>query len=159
VLSIEESGEGTSIRLLLPSIPAPVRSGNHHSIEPLSSSRTVLVVDDDEGNRRLARFTLEGAGHLVLEASNGREAEAILAGAHVDLLITAVIMPEQDGLETIKAVRKSHPLLRIIAMSEATAGYQLRAAKLLGADAVIAKPLTHGVLGDAVRETLGAQKR
>jgi CheY-like chemotaxis protein len=148
-----------AVRVLLPTTtrPAPSVDGVARAVDRARVARVILVVDDEPAARELIRTTLEGAGYDVLEACNGREAEAVLAGSHVDLMITDIVMPEQDGLETIKAVRKTHPLLRIIAMSDAASGYQLRAAKLLGADAVIAKPLTHGVLGDTVRSQLGGR--
>jgi CheY-like chemotaxis protein len=114
----------------------------------------ILVVDDDPAQRGLAREALEAAGYEIVEAANGKEAETVLSDTHIDLMITDIVMPEQDGLETIKSVRKAYPSLRIIAMSETAGGYQLRAAKHLGADAIIVKPLTHGTLWDVVRTEL-----
>jgi CheY-like chemotaxis protein len=147
------------VRVLLPTIsrPVPLAGRAARVADVAGMARVILVVDDEPAARELIRTTLEGAGYDVLEACDGREAEAVLAGSHVDLMITDIVMPEQDGLETIKAVRKSYPLLKIIAMSDTAGGYQLRAARLLGADAVIAKPLTHGVLGDAVSSQLGGR--
>ena len=57
-----------------------------------------------------------------MEAAHGKEAEAILAAGQVDLMITDIVMPEQDGLETILSVRAVYPGLKIIAVAESDGG-------------------------------------
>ena len=145
-------------KIILPSMvrsAAPAFGIRRNPAASAGPGRVVLIVDDDSAERELAREALEASGYEIVEARNGREAEGVLARTHVDLMITDIVMPEQDGLETIKSVRKAYPLLKIVAMSETTGGYQLRAARLLGADAILAKPLTHGLVGDVVRTQLG----
>ena len=60
---------------------------------------TILVIDDQEPIRALLRLALEGAGHDVLEASNGRLGLALYRASEADLIITDIVMPEMDGLE------------------------------------------------------------
>jgi two-component system, cell cycle sensor histidine kinase and response regulator CckA len=146
------AGQGVTVTVLLPRM----MEADFSTTRKLSP--VILVVDDDAAAREPMRITLEDAGYEVLEAANGREAESILAARLVHLMVTDVVMPEQDGLETIKAVRKSHPYLRIIAMSETPGDYQLQAAKLLGAHAVICKPLIGNGLCEAVRNEIGGPR-
>jgi two-component system, cell cycle sensor histidine kinase and response regulator CckA len=106
-----------------------------------SSSRSILIVDDDPEVLNLLRFVLEGEGYDIRSAQNGREAMAQLKEVPVGIILTDLAMPEQDGIETILAVRKEYPNLRVIAMSGTFASSVLDAARHLGADAVLAKPI------------------
>ena len=67
---------------------------------------SILVIDDERHIRDLLRKVLEGAGHTVKEASNGRDAMRIWRESPVDLIITDILMPEQDGLEFIRELRR-----------------------------------------------------
>ncbi len=78
---------------------------------------TILVVDDDPQIRKLCRITLEGAGKLVKEADNGKQALAAIKRAHVDLILLDLCMPDMDGLEFLKAVRVDSPQLKIVTIS------------------------------------------
>jgi CheY-like chemotaxis protein len=77
----------------------------------------VLVVDDDEILRQIVFRAVQSMGHDVAEAKNGVEAIEFCQTHSIDLLITDVIMPEKDGIETIRVVRKKWPTVKIIAMS------------------------------------------
>ena len=77
----------------------------------------ILIIDDDHQFRKMLRKTLEHDGYEVLEASNGLEGVNIFKEHHADLVITDIIMPEQEGIETIAQLRKDYPTLKIIAMS------------------------------------------
>ena len=104
---------------------------------------TILIVDDDDALRTLLRRVLARAGYSTLEASNGREALACLGTQTVDLMITDLFMPQQDGLETILALRRMNRALPIIAMSGGGSAAQfemLRTASLFGAARVLMKP-------------------
>jgi DNA-binding NarL/FixJ family response regulator len=72
----------------------------------------------------------------------------------VDLVITDLVMPEQEGIETIRALRKEAPGVRIVAMSGAFGGQYLKTAQLLGADAVLAKPVGSELLLAKVAQVL-----
>lgn len=105
------------------------------------STATILVVDDDPGVREVIRSMLESAGYEVMAAENGREALKILRSSHVDLILTDLVMPEQEGIETIKTLRREYPNLKVIAMSGAFGGDYLRIASYLGAHATLPKPI------------------
>jgi PAS domain S-box-containing protein len=113
--------------------------------------RTILVVDDEEAVRRLLQDML-GDRYRVLVAADGREAlETIEGEPNLDLVITDLVMPNLEGIETIQAIRKVRPGLKIVAMSGAFGGHFLKSAKVLGADAALMKPIQV----DTLRKTLG----
>lgn len=121
-------------------------------------SARVLVVDDDPAVRDLVAAMLEGGGYPVAVASNGREALAMLASEGFDVIITDLVMPEQEGIETIKAIRLDYPAAKVIAMSGAFGGDYLRIAGYMGAHATIAKPLRIKTVLDAVQKVLNTKK-
>jgi CheY-like chemotaxis protein len=120
------------------------------------AAAVVLVVDDDGDVRKLLRLMLESGGYRVLEACDGRQALDKVRSESVDLVMTDLVMPEQEGLETIQAIRREHPLLKMIAMSGAFGGELLRAAKLLGAHSALLKPLRVEDVLRAVASALAA---
>ena len=121
----------------------------------------ILVVDDEEIIRFTLRQILEKAGHEVLEAANGRDAQDSYEEHRVDLVITDIIMPEKEGIETIVELRQRQPDLRIIAVSGGgrtrTLDY-LEIAERLGADGALAKPLNRQAVIDAVDKALGTAR-
>jgi CheY-like chemotaxis protein len=118
----------------------------------MQDSQSVLVVDDYDQIRIILRRILQDAGYEVFEASNGRQAIDQLRKNAADLVITDLIMPEQEGLETIQFLRNERPDLKIIAMS---GGQCLPLAEKLGADLTLAKPLHAEKVLEAVRALLG----
>ena len=105
----------------------------------------ILVADDDDFIRLLLRRTLERAGYLVSEASNGREAMRLYNDLRPACVITDLVMPEQEGIETIMQMRQHSHTAPIIATSgqfDAMAAHYLKVAQSLGADAVLQKPFT-----------------
>ena len=118
----------------------------------------VLVADDEDMVRMVVKQTLVKAGIDVVEASNGREALEMQASDPSDVLITDIIMPEQEGIETIVQMRKDYPDLPIIAMSgggRIGATDYLQAAKEFGARHVLEKPFDRKELLLAVQDCLG----
>jgi len=114
----------------------------------------LLIVDDDAQIRSFLATLLEADGYTVVQASNGREAQARCHESALDLVITDLIMPEQEGLETIHAIRHQWPDIPVIAISGAYGGAYLELAKKLGAQAVFRKPFqAHAVLGEVSRLT------
>jgi len=87
--------------------------------------QSILIVDDYDQIRNLLRRILQGAGYEVFEASNGRQAIKWLGENAADLVITDLIMPEQEGLETIQFLRSERPNLKIVAMSCTAEGQYL----------------------------------
>lgn len=114
----------------------------------------ILVVDDDVQVRSFLATVLEVEGYRVFQACNGKEAQALLREGVADLVITDLVMPEQEGLETIHAVRRLWPRLPIMAISGAFGGAYLDLAKKLGADAVLRKPFEPDVVLSEVRRLI-----
>jgi DNA-binding response OmpR family regulator len=119
----------------------------------------VLIIDDDEQVRAFLFEILERAGFAVVEAANGMEGLKLYRSQPTDLVITDLIMPEKEGVETIVELRREFPNARVIAISgggrSGTKDYLAIAAKL-GARRTVAKPFSRQELLDAVRDTLAA---
>ncbi|MFI5381934.1 MAG: response regulator, partial [Tepidisphaerales bacterium] len=114
----------------------------------------ILVADDEAGVRGLLRAVLEDSGYEVTEAADGKEALKQALAGRVDLVITDLVMPEQEGIETIQALRRDVPGVGVIAISGAFEGQFLKTALLLGADAVLSKPVSAELLLARVAEVL-----
>ncbi len=113
----------------------------------------ILVVDDEELARFTIRDILETAGHQVEEATNGVEALAIQSASPFDLVITDIIMPEKEGVETIIELKQLYPSLKIIAISGGGRTRNLDFLKLgkdLGADSILPKPFSDDDLMEQV---------
>ena len=104
---------------------------------------TILVIDDQEPLRKLLRTVLEGAGHEVTEAPNGRLGLAAYRERPADLIITDILMPEMNGLDLILELTRAVLDVKVIAMSGAhDTENALDAAKLLGARHTLHKPFS-----------------
>jgi CheY-like chemotaxis protein len=117
----------------------------------------ILLVDDDESFRKMVRLTLTKFGYDVVEAANGKDAVKVHAAGPADLIMTDLIMPEQEGLETIQLFRKQHPNVKIVAMSgggRINGQDFLVIAKFFGADRTINKPFANRELADLLAELL-----
>ena len=118
---------------------------------------TVLVIDDDPQIWRVVARVLSGAGFRVLEASDGRKGVRLFRDHRPEVILTDILMPEQEGLETIRELRREAPGVAIIAMSgEGQTGTMqfLDFATKLGADAALAKPFRAAELIEAVARLL-----
>ncbi len=116
---------------------------------------TILVIDDQEPIRSLLRIALEGAGHEVLEASNGRLGLELYRERSADLIITDIVMPEMNGLEMMLELTRNFLNVKVIAISGGLESEgPLNVAKLLGARQTFQKPLGMGELLSAVRYDL-----
>jgi len=115
----------------------------------------ILIIDDDHQIRALLRKSLEKAGYGVIEARNGKEGLRLFRQTPPALVITDLLMPDQDGLEVIMAVRRDAPTVRIIAFSGGAEGFDcLEPAQLLGAHRTMRKPISMAELLQAVQEEL-----
>jgi len=85
----------------------------------------ILIIDDEESIRNVLSSLLQDAGYEVMEAENGRVGLQQCKRMPVDLVITDIIMPEGEGLETIRELRRSYPGLKIFAMTGARISKQL----------------------------------
>lgn len=121
----------------------------------------ILVIDDEDLARFTVRKYLASAGHSVLEARDGKEGLTLQEQDPCDLVITDIIMPEKEGLETILELRQADPKLPIIAISgggrQGYADY-LEAAKPFGANFSLAKPFSQEDLLGAVESCLSETK-
>jgi len=116
----------------------------------------ILVIDDDAALRTIVRKMLE-ADHEVVEAANGNEGLTLFRQGGADLVISDLIMPDRDGIETIQELREGWPGVKILAMSGGGSidpRERLIDAELLGADASLLKPFTMASLRVAVAELL-----
>jgi CheY-like chemotaxis protein len=130
-----------------PTGPAPSAS------QPANPSQRVLVVDDDPTVRRVCRTLLEFLGHTVVEAINGAEALKAMPRVEPDVVLLDMMMPEKDGIETLREIREFDPITPIIAMSggnRVDAALCLRFASSLGAPLVLLKPFTADELDAAL---------
>ncbi len=117
----------------------------------------ILVIDDDSQIRLMLRLMLVWAGYEVVEAENGREGLLRQQEHQADLVITDLIMPEQEGLETIAILRARYPDLKIIAISgggRIAPDRYLPTALELGANRAFSKPFDIHLLAAAIKELL-----
>ena len=153
-----EPGRGTTFRVYLPRLdaePAPV----DRSARPAAAAggtETILLVEDEEGVRELARDILRASGYTVLEARNGPEA-LLLCERHqgqLDMLLTDVVMPRMSGRELAERLAPLRPDLSVLYMSGYTDDAVIRHGVLGAGTAFLQKPFTPAALVLRVRETL-----
>src|SRR5712672_3319743 len=119
----------------------------------------ILVIDDQESIRRVVRRALEQDGHEVFDASDGELGMEILESQSFEVVITDIFMPGQDGIVTLRQIRKRFPAVKVIVISggDSTGMLDLRRdAELLGAVKSLQKPFTTREIIDLVRSVLGA---
>ena len=117
----------------------------------------ILIIDDETNILLMLKKMLERAGYEIDLASNGEEGLRLFRSAPSDLVITDIIMPEKEGLETIREMRKMQPNMKIIAMSgggKISADNYLETAKIFGASRIIEKPFTQQAMVSTVKELL-----
>lgn len=117
----------------------------------------ILIVEDDKELREMLKTALLRRKFQVLEAENGLEAINHFKPALIDLIITDLIMPEEDGLKVIIKLREVKPAIKVIAISgggKAGPGNYLSLAKALGADSVYSKPFSISELISKIEELL-----
>jgi DNA-binding response OmpR family regulator len=117
----------------------------------------ILIVDDDPHVRHMLERVLRKAEHDVETAENGKEALRIHRERPFELIVTDIIMPEKEGLETITELRKFFPSVKIIAISgggRIGPAQYLKMAEILGADLTFSKPFNPSELIASVEELL-----
>ena len=119
---------------------------------------TVLVVDDDKTLRVLLRRILEGEGYRVVEAADGNQALGVFRQEQPDLVISDIIMPDRDGIETMIVMKAEKPGTKVLAIS---GGGRIHATDLLalapraGADDTLDKPFRPAELLKRVDSLIG----
>jgi PAS domain S-box-containing protein len=154
-----ELGKGTSFKIYLPRVDQPVEDSGapKSSAEAPRGTETILLAEDENDVREVAREFLESGGYTVIEAGNGAEALR-LAAAHkgkIDLLVTDMVMPGMTGPELAGRLQKDRVNLCVIYMS----GYSEQAAVEAAQSQVLArlltKPFSRTAFLRMVREVLG----
>ncbi len=134
---------------------------NENSCSPLPIMPTVLLLEDNQAYRELIAEVLRTEGFVVHAVGDGRRVNQILAENPIDLVITDLVMPERDGIETLTELHYTHPRLPVIAISgdvPMNTHLYLTIAQKLGAARVLAKPFHMSELVAAAREALLAKK-
>jgi len=117
----------------------------------------ILVIEDDHSFRGVLVEMLRKAGYEVSEAEDGNQAISVCEAALPDVVLTDIIMPDKEGLETIQELLKLNPDLRIVAMSGGGRfgpDSYLPLAKKLGAKACLQKPFMRSELLETIRRVL-----
>ncbi|MFD1826199.1 MULTISPECIES: response regulator [Mumia] len=125
---------------------------------PFPSGRPprVLVVDDTDSIRLLLRTNFELEGWTVLEAADGLECLDVVVDTHPDVVTIDVVMPRMDGLETVRALRRS-PSTRdipVVMVTTQAQSHDLLRGQEAGVEAYVTKPFDPAVLVRTVREVL-----
>ena len=117
----------------------------------------ILIIDDEAPVRKLLKKLFEKNNYEVLEAANGIQGIKLFNEQHPDLIISDLIMPEKEGLETIREIKKSNPDVPIIAISGgglADPKIYLNIARNLGAVRTFSKPIDNEILLSTIKEIL-----
>jgi two-component system cell cycle sensor histidine kinase/response regulator CckA len=157
-----EPGKGTTFKVFLPRVDAAVdRVGTRRGPESLGGSETILLVEDDEQVRAVARGILRKKGYVVLEASNAEEARlhAERHPARIDLLLTDVVMPQMSGPQLANRLTSIRPEIAVLFMSGYTDDSVVRHGVLESQIAYLQKPITSDTLTSKVRMVLDGLKQ
>ena len=141
-----EPGRGSRFSIYLPATKAEPGAGPE-SVKPdlpRGNSELILVVDDEESIREIAKATLEKFGYRIVTATDGADGVAMYAqqSKEIDLVLTDLAMPILDGTGLIRAVKRTTPELKIVVMSGLMDHEQTADLEKLGVAATLAKPFT-----------------
>lgn len=154
-----EEGHGTTFKIYFPRVTAEAeeyrRTANAHEVA--GGSETILLVEDAEWVRTLARQVLETAGYRVLEAGNADTAIRLcdkINGDRIDLLLTDVVMPGMSGNDMSRIISAKHPGMPVLYMSGYTDDAIVQHGVLEAGINFLQKPFTPAALALKVREVL-----
>jgi two-component system, cell cycle sensor histidine kinase and response regulator CckA len=156
-----EPGSGTTFRLYIPArdVATDEAEPEDSHAPPRGKGELVLVVDDEQSIREIARRTLEAFGYRVITATDGADAIAVYArrGNEIDVVLTDVVMPIMDGPATIRALRRMDSDVRIIAASGLGAHGGVARSVDEGVTHFLAKPYTAEDLLETLHRVLQAK--
>jgi CheY-like chemotaxis protein len=151
-----EPGRGSRFRVYLPRTEAAagVAPGNHRATAP--GTETILLVEDADPVRKVAREILVRRGYLVLDTGDPDEALRVARNhdMRIDLLLTDVLMPGMTGRQLAEKLVAERPATKVVYMSGYTAGHVLRDGVLEAGAVFVPKPLTPETLLHKIREAL-----
>jgi two-component system cell cycle sensor histidine kinase/response regulator CckA len=153
-----ELGQGTTFKVYLPPAQDGVSSGKslHGDSHKPRGNETILLVEDEDAVREIARQALETQGYKVLEASDGGKALAISEeySGTIDLIVTDVVMPGVGGRAVAETIRLHHPSIKTLYLSGYTDDAVVRHGILEAEVAFLQKPFTPTALACKVRQVL-----
>ncbi len=116
--------------------------------------KTILIVDDSASMRQLVTFALKDAGYEVMAAVDGKDALNKLSGTKVDMVVTDLNMPNMDGIELIKELRKTpaHKFTPVIMLTTESQEGKKQEGRTAGASGWIVKPFTPEKLLDVIKK-------
>ncbi|PIE02885.1 MAG: response regulator [Acidobacteria bacterium] len=119
----------------------------------MSDKKSILIIEDDRQLRQLLKIFLSNEPFEVAAVENGSAGIAYFRENGADMVITDIIMPEKDGIETLREIRKVNKNIKVIAISGGgrigPEGY-LKTAQLLGANATLQKPFKRAEFLDTI---------
>jgi CheY-like chemotaxis protein len=153
-----ESGRGTTFKVYLPLLVEDATTATTPSAiwEVPRGTETILLVEDEEAIRELARIALQSYGYTLLEAPDGEDALRV-GSAHstpIDLLVTDVVMPKMSGPELAERLQKVHPEMQVLYISGYTDDAIVRHRIVADGVAFLHKPFVPTTLARKVREVL-----
>jgi PAS domain S-box-containing protein len=151
-----QEGAGSTFIIYLPSVDAPAITEISEAARPETGSETILLVEDEDVIRALARRILSRNGYHVLEASDAAAALERYAenDGRIDLLLTDVVMPEMDGAQLAEHLRHQHPDLPVLFMSGYTDDVLSQRGLHEENEELLSKPFTPTSLACRVRNVL-----
>jgi len=152
-----EVGRGTAFKVYFPKADAAemVVDTPARVARPRGGTQTVLVVEDEDGLRELAKRLLQRLGYTVLIAADAAEASRLFEqNPAIDLLLTDVVMPGASGPELTRQLIEQRPALKVIYMSGYTEEAIVQHGVLKPGIAFVNKPFTSQTLGAKIREAL-----
>lgn len=124
--------------------------------DSVNHRQTILIVEDFEDTRQMIALELRRHGYEVIEAANGQEALEVAKRSRPDLVVMDLSLPKLDGLSAVYRMRETEATRRVpvIACSAHSPGVHLRAARAVGCDEYITKPIDMGRLTETISRLL-----